>query len=121
MANYTVVAEVGNRIEVQKREDRKNYYAYYRDNGGKQKNPSLKTRDKKQAVERAQEIYRSLENETHDRIQEVKANRGKTFADAVASYLEIEVPRQAESGFKQVKGRLERLCGGPTKKPLHET
>ena len=64
---------------------------------------------------------RSLEEGTHDRIQEVKANRRKTFADAVASYFEVEGPLQAESGFKQVKGRLKRLCGGPTKKPLHET
>ena len=49
MPDYEVVEQLADRINIIKRHDRRPYYAYYRDNAGQQKKPSLKTSNLKQA------------------------------------------------------------------------
>ena len=111
---------VGDRITVKKRPNVSNYwYAAYRDNAGRQRLPSLKTTNKREASQRAHQILAALSDDTHEVHQQVKANKAKTFKDAVASYVAIEGPSKAESGFKQVKNRLARLCGEAKIKPAH--
>ena len=109
MANYTVVAEVGNRIEVIKRDDRRNYYAYYRNNVSVQCMPSLKTRDKKEAVNRAQTILRSLEEGTHDRIEEVRDSKHVTFRAATDDYL--AGASGTDKSIHETRLRLNFICG----------
>ena len=82
-SEYHRVDTVGDRIHIIKRDDRKSYYARYNDNLSEQKLKSLKTTNLKQARINAQRILRSLEEHTHDIVEEVGQHKHITFRDAV--------------------------------------
>ena len=109
MPDYEVIEQVSNRINIIKRHDRKPYYAYYRDNAGRQKKPSLKTSNIKQARVHVQKILRSLEEDTHDRIEEVRGSKHVTFRQAVDHYM--EGCKGTEYAIHQTRLRLNFICG----------
>jgi len=107
--DYEVIEQVNSRINIIKRHDRKPYYAYYRDNAGRQKKPSLKTSNIKQARVHVQKILRSLEEDTHDRIEEVRGSKHLTFRQAVDHYM--EGCKGTEYAIHQTRLRLNFVCG----------
>ena len=70
--------EVGNVI-VKKRSGLPNWWAYYRDNSGRQRLPSLKTNNLKKALQRAKEINDALEGGTLVRGEEIKKKQRRNL------------------------------------------
>ena len=82
---------------------------------------SLKCTTQRKAQEEAKQINAALEDDSINKLDKARESRGVMFKEAVESYIEFEGPRHAESGFRQVRTRLRRLCGTVGRKPLHST
>tara|TARA_Y100001937_G_scaffold87556_1_gene118483 strand:- start:230 stop:1615 length:1386 start_codon:yes stop_codon:yes gene_type:complete len=108
-AKYERIDVVGERVLIIKRFDSKNYYARYHDNTGKRNLKSLKTTNLKQARINAQKILRSLEDNTHDRIEEVRVHRQVSLRDAVDDY--ISKCTNAPHTLREKKSCLDYICG----------
>lgn len=108
-AKYERIDVVGERVLIIKRFDSKNYYARYHDNTGKRNLKSLKTTNLKQARINAQKILRSLEDNTHDRIEEVREHRQVSLRDAVDDY--ISKCTNAPNTLYEKKKTLDYICG----------
>lgn len=107
---YEFIESVSGRVNIIKRPAlSKNYYASYLDNNGKDKKKSLKTTNLKQARINAQKILRSLEDNTHDRIEEVREHRQVSLRDAVDDY--ISKCTNAPNTLYEKKKTLDYICG----------
>lgn len=119
--NYTRVETVGDRVHVFKRAERPRYYARYHDNTGKRNLKSLKTTNLKQARINAQKILRSLEDNTHDRIEEVCVHRQVSLrmqlmtTSVNAPTLPIHSTRRKKLGLylRRIRGSAQIPCYPP--------
>jgi len=107
---YEFIESVSGRVNIIKRPAlSKNYYASYLDNNGKDKKKSLKTTNLKQARINAQKILRSLEEHTHDIVEEVGQHKHITFRNAVDQL--INRSSNAPKTVRNDKQRLDYICG----------
>ena len=84
---YEFEESVGDRVRIQKRYGVPNYNAYYRDNLGKKRYPSLRTTNLKTARSRAMSIARKLDEGIESPVATSKENARITFGQQAREYL----------------------------------
>ena len=95
-------------VTVKTRKSKIGYYAYYRDESGQQHLRSLKTTNQKKAVERAKEINDALQGGTIEKVEEVKKNRGVTFAQVTEEYFNGETQNTKKLRKRRLKAVTEK-------------
>ena len=95
-------------VTVKTRKSKIGYYAYYRDESGQQHLRSLKTTNQKKAVERAKEINDALQGGTIEKVEEVKKNRGVTFAQVAEEYFNGETQNTKKLRKRRLKAVTEK-------------
>ena len=95
-------------VTVKTRKSKIGYYAYYRDESGQQHLRSLKTTNQKKAVERAKEINDALQGGTIEKVEEVKKNRGVTFAQVTEEYFNGETQNTKKFRKRRLKAVTEK-------------
>ena len=95
-------------VTVKTRKSKIGYYAYYRDESGQQHLRSLKTTNQKKAVERAKELNDALQGGTIEKVEEVKKNRGVTFAQVTEEYFNGETQNTKKLRKRRLKAVTEK-------------
>jgi len=90
--------------------EREKYWrAYYRDqNTGKQIFKSLKCTTQRMAREKAKELNKAIEGGTIEKVEEVKKNRGVTFAQVTEEYFNGETQNTKKLRKRRLKAVTEK-------------
>jgi hypothetical protein len=99
--------QVGSVI-IKRQAGRKVYQGYYRDKSGKQKCQSLRTTNLREARVRANELSERILNDEVEKHNEVKKNRGVTFAQVTQEYFNGETQNTKKLRKRRLKAVTEK-------------
>ena len=99
--------QVGSVI-IKRQAGRKVYQGYYRDKSGKQKCQSLRTTNLREARVRANELSERILNDEVEKHNEVKKNRGVTFAQVTKEYFNGETQNTKKLRKRRLKAVTEK-------------
>lgn len=95
-------------VMIQRQTGRKVYQGYYRDKFGKRKSVSLRTTNLKEARVRAGELSKRILNDEVEKHNEVKKNRGVTFAQVTEEYFNGETQNTKKLRKRRLKAVNEK-------------
>lgn len=95
-------------VMIQRQTGRKVYQGYYRDKFGKRKSVSLRTTNLKEARVRAGELSKRILNDEVEKHNEVKKNRGVTFAQVTEEYFNGETQNTKKLRKRRLKAVTEK-------------